>query len=157
MTRTATEGTLTDDDFRRTAERAFSGAKLALLCGSGVVSLLRDDRPDIPWPGHWDLPGGGREGDETPASCAIRETAEELGLILTEADLIWRRAYPAQRAGGPATWFFAARLPLARLEDIRFGDEGQGWRLFPVTGFLALDTAIPHLRQRLAECLAGLR
>ena len=36
----------------------FSGAKLALFLGPDLLVILRDDRPDIPWPGRWDLPGG---------------------------------------------------------------------------------------------------
>ena len=51
----------------------FHGAKLVLTCGDGLLLLLRDDIPTIQWPGHWDLPGGGREGDETPEACALRE------------------------------------------------------------------------------------
>ena len=52
--------------------RDFEGAKIAVIVGERVLALLRDDRADLPWPGHWDLPGGGREGGETPrtARCA---------------------------------------------------------------------------------------
>ena len=56
---------------------SFSGAKLALFLGADLLVIKRDDRPDIPYPGYWDLPGGGREGDETPQACALRETYEE--------------------------------------------------------------------------------
>ena len=42
----------------------FSGAKLALFLGADLLVIRRDMRPDIPFPGHWDLPGGGREGEE---------------------------------------------------------------------------------------------
>ena len=58
----------------------FLGAKLALLVGDRIVTILRDDIPTIPWPGHWDLPGGGREGDETPETCVLRELEEELAI-----------------------------------------------------------------------------
>src|SRR5690606_34782771 len=44
---------------------AFSGAKIALVCGGRLVTYQRDAKPSIPWPGLWDLPGGGREGVET--------------------------------------------------------------------------------------------
>ena len=55
---------------------SFDGAKLALFLGKDLVVILRDDKPDIPYPAHWDLPGGGREGAETPEACALRETYE---------------------------------------------------------------------------------
>ena len=77
----------------------FSGAKLALFLGQELLVILRDDRPDIPYPGHWDLPGGGREGDETPQACVLRETQEEVGLKLTENDLGWSPL--TERASSP--------------------------------------------------------
>ncbi|WP_162869177.1 NUDIX domain-containing protein, partial [Escherichia coli] len=47
-------------------DRAFGGAKIALLCDGRLLVYQRDDKPGIPWPGMWDLPGGGRENGETP-------------------------------------------------------------------------------------------
>src|SRR3546814_18606002 len=47
-------------------QTGFSGAKIALTCGQRLVAYQRDVKPAIPWPGLWDLPGGGREGGETP-------------------------------------------------------------------------------------------
>lgn len=138
-----------------TDDRDFSGAKIALLCGTGVVSILRDNRPDIPWPNLWDLPGGGREGREDPATCALRETAEELGLHLSPSQVIWSHAYAGALPGRPGSWFFVARLAVETLDDIRFGDEGQCWRLIPVAEFLQMETAIPHLRDRLADFIAS--
>jgi 8-oxo-dGTP diphosphatase len=43
-----------------------------------LLMILRDDDPDIPDPGMWDLPGGHLEGCETPHDCIRREMAEEL-------------------------------------------------------------------------------
>tara|TARA_B110000902_G_C13734419_1_gene370289 strand:- start:321 stop:506 length:186 start_codon:yes stop_codon:yes gene_type:complete len=52
----------------------FHGAKLALFGGDQLAIILRDDDPDMVSPNHWDFPGGGREGDEAPLACALRET-----------------------------------------------------------------------------------
>ena len=43
----------------------------------------------------WELPGGGREGIETPPECLQREVWEELGLTLKEESIIWSRIYPS--------------------------------------------------------------
>ena len=51
------ETAITDPDF--------VGAKLVLFLGQELAVILRDARPDIPWPGRLDLPGGGRDGSES--------------------------------------------------------------------------------------------
>ena len=85
----------------------FSGAKIALFMGDDLLVIKRDDKPDIPYPGHWDLPGGGREGDETPELCALREAREEAQLVLAQQVVLagrgagWHAWQP--RLSGP--WF----------------------------------------------------
>jgi 8-oxo-dGTP diphosphatase len=43
-----------------------------------VLLLLRDDKPDIPYPDMWDLPGGHVDNGETPEACIVREMLEEI-------------------------------------------------------------------------------
>ena len=62
------------------SRRDFTGCKIALICGDKVLTILRDDKDDIPCPNMWELPGGGREGNESPFECAAREVYEELGI-----------------------------------------------------------------------------
>lgn len=133
----------------------FSGAKLALLNRGRVLTMLRDDRPDIPFPGHWDLAGGGREGKETPQQCACRELHEEFGLRLPETGIEYARSYPGDLSGQGITWFFGAEMPGLKPADIRFGNEGQKWLLMPVRVFIMHPQAVPHLSQRLASWLAA--
>jgi len=47
-----------------------------------VLLFQRDDRPDIPFPNQWDVPGGHVEIGETPEECIVREMKEEMGLDL---------------------------------------------------------------------------
>lgn len=128
----------------------FSGAKLALFVGDALVVILRDDKPDIPWPGHWDLPGGGSEPGETPLDCVLRETHEEIGLALSPAEVSWGTVY--DRPQGPV-WFFAAHLPAARATEIVLGDEGQEWRLMSPEDYIAHPLAIPNFVKRLRDYL----
>lgn len=132
---------------------SFDGAKIALFLGDALLVLLRDDRPGLPWPGAWDLPGGGREGTETPEQCVLRELAEEFGLSFGPERLLWHRVH--QRPELLPVHFFAGTLTAAELGAIRFGDEGQGWRLMPVGEFLNHPLAVPALRARVADCLAA--
>lgn len=134
----------------------FAGAKIVLLIGGRLLTLLRDDRADIVFPNHWDMPGGGREGDETPEACVLRETREEFGLILPPAVLEWRARFDSPTTPGLQAWWFAARLPAAAEADIRFGDEGQRWALMPPGEWLAHPRAIGHFRSRVRAGLAAL-
>ena len=134
----------------------FVGCKVALLCGDALLTYLRDDRPDLPWPAMWDLPGGGREGDETPEACLLRELNEEFGLMLTPDRLIWRRIWPSMMDATRASVFFAGRISLAEIAAIRFGNEGQYWQMMPVADYLGHPQAIPELQRRVAVVLPWL-
>lgn len=134
----------------RDPRREFSGAKVMLFAGPHLVALRRDHTPGIPWPGYLDFPGGARDGDETPEGCALRETEEELGLRLRESDLAL--AHVRDKAGH-VSWFFAARLDAARLGEVRFGGEGEGWLTMAPDAFVSAEDAIPHFREILAAYL----
>jgi 8-oxo-dGTP diphosphatase len=49
-----------------------------------LLIYLRDDKPDIPFPNHWDFFGGHVEEKETPEDALVREVKEELGIELPE-------------------------------------------------------------------------
>jgi 8-oxo-dGTP diphosphatase len=49
-----------------------------------LLLYLRDNKPSIPFPDHWDLIGGHMEEGETPEEALIREVKEELGIDLKE-------------------------------------------------------------------------
>lgn len=133
----------------------FSGAKIALLCGSRVVAYLRDDKDDIPFPGLWDLPGGGCERGESPVGCALREVEEEFGISIAEERVLSAIRYESASPGGLDTYFCVAEITPSEVGQIRFGDEGQSWRLMAALEFVALEDAVPHMRLRLKRYLEG--
>ena len=127
----------------------FHGAKAAILLDDMIVTVLRDDIPQIAWPGWWDLPGGGRDGKESPEETVLREIREEIGLVIGPEALGWRRAFPSATLAGATSWFFVIHLSPLRAAEIVLGDEGQEWRLVSIGDFLANDHAIPFLQDRL--------
>jgi 8-oxo-dGTP diphosphatase len=51
---------------------------------SEILLYLRDNKPGIPFPEHWDLIGGHVEEGETPEEALVREVKEELNIDLKE-------------------------------------------------------------------------
>lgn len=47
-----------------------------------------------------------------------------------------------------ASVFFGGWVTEGEIASIRFGDEGQGWELMPVAGFLGHAKAVPEMRRR---------
>lgn len=129
----------------------FHGAKVSVFVGRKLVTLLRDDVPHIVWPGHWDLPGGGRENDESPWDCAMRECREEVSLTLAKTDVLAARSYVTDKG---VAWFFVARVPEERSAELLLGDEGAEMRLMTVDAYLTQPKAIPTLQKRLADWIA---
>ncbi|SFJ50653.1 NUDIX hydrolase [Celeribacter neptunius] len=134
----------------------FNGAKIAILRGDHVLTLLRDDIPDIPYPNHWDLPGGGREGDETPFETAARELFEELSVEIAPEQVIYHVIEEGYSDPTMKVHFFVARWEDLSDAHIRLGDEGQRWDWMPARTYITREDAVISLRQRLTRALAAL-
>ena len=131
----------------------FTGCKIALICDGLILTILRDDNPTIPWPNLWELPGGGREGDESPFECVAREVYEELGIHLTEDCLLWSKVYPSMLYEGRQSIFMVGQLSQKQFDSITFGDEGQTYKLMSIEEFLNSKQAVPQLQERLRDYL----
>ena len=88
-----------------------------------VLLLLRDDKPAIPYPNMWDLPGGRVEDGETPKVCIRREMREELGLEIEDI-----QPFAVVRFDDRTEYVFWKRMNLA-IDSIRL-TEGQRMRWF---------------------------
>ena len=131
----------------------FTGCKIALFCGDKLLTILRDDKSNIPYPNTWELPGGGREGDESPFECAVREVYEELGIHLTEDCLLWSKVYPSMLFEGKESVFLVGKLAQEQFDKIVFGDEGQSYKLMGIEEFLGSDKVVPQLQDRVRDYL----
>ena len=133
----------------------FSGCKIALICDDRLLTILRDDKASIPYPNMWELPGGGREGEETPFECVQREVFEELSLKLEETDIVWAKDYQGMLDPDKTSIFMVGTITQEEFAGIVFGDEGQAYQMMDVSQFLSDKKVIPQLQDRLSDYLEG--
>ena len=131
----------------------FTGCKIALICGDKLLAILRDDIPTIPYPNMWELPGGGREGKESPFECIQREVFEELRIRLTEDCLLWSKIHPSTLQEGKQSVFLVGELTQEQIDSIVFGDEGQGYKLMPIEEFISTEGVVPQFQERVKDYL----
>jgi 8-oxo-dGTP diphosphatase len=130
---------------------AFRGAKAALYFDGKILVYQRDDKPGLNYSGMWDLPGGGREGNETPAECVIREIQEEFTINLSEDAFTYAKEYPSTDYPGERAWFLVGSLTINQKEAIKLGDEGQGFNFWTPEQIIESDEFVPFLRVRLRK------
>ncbi len=134
----------------------FHGCKLALMDDSArLLVYLRDDKPEIRCPNMWDLPGGGRENNESAEICVLRELKEEFDLTMTQERLLYKRRYHHPDRG--YSYFFAGTISKTEIGAIAFGDEGQHWTMMALDDYFAHPQAIESHKIRLRDCLDALR
>ncbi|MEU6171306.1 NUDIX domain-containing protein [Streptantibioticus parmotrematis] len=105
---------------------AARGAVAIITNRRGELLLhLRDDLPNIAWPAHWSLLGGGCDPGETPATAIVRELDEEARL--TTRDLTELFEIRDEHGSGQIITFLSASwdgdettLPLAEGVKLQF-------------------------------------
>ena len=133
----------------------FHGVKIALLYDDKLLMQLRDNKPGLFNANMWDFAGGGREGDETPQECAIREVREEFEIELNPEDFVWKKDYPAQKDPNQRAIFMVAEVSREDIENIRL-NEGQEWKLFDQGEFFERDDVIEALKERFSDYLESI-
>ena len=88
-----------------------------------------------------------------PQNERVRELAEEFGLHLPPERLEAAFTFPNPRWAGRYSVFFTGQITQAEIAAIRFGGEGQGWRMMPLAEYLIHPKAVPHFPAQFAHCL----
>ena len=134
-------------------ELKFQGVKVALINKGKILTILRDNIPNIPYPNMWDLAGGGREDDESPYETMRREVKEELGIDILESNIVWTKYYESLTQVGQKSVFMVANLSNSQIENIKFGDEGQNYEMVAFEDFIENEDVIELLKDLFLEYL----
>ncbi len=129
------------------------GANFFLVRPDGKILLQkRDWKKGIRYPGRWAIPGGRREEGETTVDCAVREIAEETGLVVGSDDLeaLTDFSYPYRGVSYTGRQFFC-RVGDA---EVRSGEGQMHWKTLEEVKKLRLpydwnSTLVPALEARL--------
>jgi 8-oxo-dGTP diphosphatase len=105
------------------------GAKVIIFSLDKILLFHRDDIPTIPFPGCWQLVGGGIEEGETPEQALLREVKEETSYDLKKFKLITETI----GSNGENAWIYATYVDKEERAKFIIGPgEGQeiGWFTF---------------------------
>lgn len=122
-----------------------SGTKGVVAYDRKILLILRDNKPDIPYPNTWELVGGAKEEKESLEEAGIREVEEELGIRPKHYVFIGSDIY-LDRIGGR----FICLLSKDEFERIKLGVEGKEYQMFSIDEAINLPMA-PNLKTFLLD------
>jgi 8-oxo-dGTP pyrophosphatase MutT (NUDIX family) len=97
-------------------------AMVGLLDSRGWLLMQERDEHAPVDPNKWGLVGGGVEPDEAPAAAALRELAEETGIVCDDLVALGSYVLPCTFHGQDLVELFTARMPLTDADvDCREG------------------------------------
>ncbi len=133
----------------------FDGVKAALYHKGKLMVYQRDDKPGLRFAGLWDFFGGGRENQENEFECIARELEEELEIIISPEQLVFKKVFPAMHDPSLNAYFVVIELTDDNVVSFRFGSEGQRYKFVTVDEFLNNNDAyVPYLKPRLETYLS---
>lgn len=111
-----------------------------ILVDGGYLLQLRDPKPNIFYPDHWGLFGGGMGPGESELETLVRELHEELGLTVdpVSATRFTALTFDFGFAGGPTGMiraFYEVTIPAEHLEGLTVR-EGREMRVMSATEML---------------------
>ena len=132
----------------------FRGGEGSLRPANAVVAIivvdetsylmqLRDQKPNIFYPGHWGLFGGAIEANEDPTVALKRELEEELRLDISECPYFTNFTFDYGQHGSVFRRFYEVSIPGRALKKLSL-HEGSEMRAFLPTELLNLPRVVPY-------------
>ena len=112
----------------------------ALVVYKGKILLIRrDNKPTIPNPNMWSIPGGQVEKGESFDEALVREIKEEIGITPKNYQLLGFFETEKQNA------IYLLELTNEEIQEIKLGDEGQELKWFKPQEIADID-AVPTVK-----------
>jgi len=135
--------------------RNFHGVKGIVFIEGRMLVYRRDTKTDN-FPLHIDLPGGGRESNESPFETYKREVKEEFGLEINEGEIVYAKQYMSVMDVSKESYFIVVKPMNIKESDIIFGDEGLEFFLMKPEEYLSLDDIIERHKVKVTDYLNSL-
>jgi 8-oxo-dGTP diphosphatase len=132
----------------------FNGSKGIVFVADKMLVYRRDDKTTN-FPLCIDLPGGGREGNETPLETFQREVKEEFGINIKKDDIEFSCSVPSVMQPQKKSFFMVTKKLQLKPEDVIFGDEGVEWMLMTTEEYIHRPDGIERQQKRVEKYLAG--
>lgn len=116
-------------------------------CNSRLLIYLRDDKPEIPFPNHWDFFGGHVEVGESPEQAWVRELKEELGIELKPWQFVRRYECMEGDVYPNVKFIYRASIDQAAEELVLY----EGQRLASITMEERFDYKFANILGRILE------
>ena len=120
-------------------------AAILVVDRAGYLLQLRDNKPEIFFPGHWGLFGGAIDPGETAEAALARELDEELGLKGFAASRFAEITFDVASVGRGAISrvYFEIALAAGDLAGLTLR-EGEAMRVFPFAEALTMPRLKPY-------------
>ena len=132
----------------------FSGSKGLVFLGDKIIAYRRDNKTSNS-PLCIDLPGGGREKDESPFDTFKREVMEEFCVQIDRSDILFSSRQNSFVNHGTKSFFMITKPLKIKAGDIIFGDEGTEWMLMFPEEFISRSDGIERQQKRVRNYLEG--
>ena len=138
------------------SERNFHGVKGVIFIREKILVYRRDIRTTS-FPLCVDLPGGGKENNESPLATFKRELMEEFGIKINSTDVVYAKKYISVMDPMKESYFIVTKPLDIKEDDIVLGDEGLEFMLMDPGEYLKLSDGIKRQQNKVAEYLDAIK
>lgn len=136
-------------------DRNFHGVKGLIFIEDKILVYRRDNKTKS-FPFYIDLPGGGKEEDESAFETFKRESREEFGISIEKENVTYAKKYTSAMDQSKESYFIVIKTYKTK-DDVNFGDEGLEYFLLKIEEYLQLNDSIPRQKEKVEEYLKSIR